>query len=272
MAGGRKYIRPKSWIDAEAGLPCERTDDRDLINELKAREYKYFETADDFYKWDPESEKKVIALFNYEDMCYEIERNKDIKGEPGLWDMVDKGLKYLKLAPNGFFLLIEAGRIDHCAHDNFQDGLLYECIAFDKALGVALEFLESNPNTLILVATDHGAGGPNGIGFINSKGEIKSKGSPGTYPDGDSDGFPDSLNIANPVVIGWASNPANLRRTPSPEKSPGEHTAEDGIAFAAGKNSQLLSGFMDNTDLYYIIKSTMEGRSDVPVLRKRAGK
>lgn len=254
MGGGRKYMRPPSYMDPEEGEPCARTDYRDLAAELEAEGYRYMESLSDFTDWQPESERKALGLFEYQHMRYEIDRKNDKLGEPGLWEMTEKGLKALANAPKGFFLLIEAARIDHAAHWNAPDSLIYDCIAFDKTVGVAREFLAKHPNTLVLIAADHGTGNPAGIGFINDDGEIKPYNTLVKYDDSDGDRFPDNLKIETPLVLGWASSPVDLRKKPKPGYVLGDHTGDDCIAFAAGVGSHLVGGFMDNTDLYNIMK------------------
>jgi alkaline phosphatase len=61
---------------------------------------------------------------------------------------------------SGFVLQIEGGRIDHAAHNNDAASLVREQLAFDDALGVALEFVESRDDTLLVVTTDHGNANP----------------------------------------------------------------------------------------------------------------
>lgn len=56
--------------------------------------------------------------------------------EPSLSTMVDAALKRLKSADNGFFLLVESGRIDHAHHQNYAMRAMEETIEFDQAVEV----------------------------------------------------------------------------------------------------------------------------------------
>ena len=58
-----------------------------------------------------------------------------------------------------FFLMVEGSQIDMRSHENDLDGLIKEVLEFDEAIGVALEFAEKNPDTLVLVTADHETGG-----------------------------------------------------------------------------------------------------------------
>jgi alkaline phosphatase len=55
--------------------------------------------------------------------------------------------------------MVEGGRIDHAAHRNDAAGTIRETLAFDEAVGVALEFARKNPDTLLIVTADHETAG-----------------------------------------------------------------------------------------------------------------
>ena len=47
-------------------------------------------------------------------MQYEADREHDIAGEPSIAEMTEKAIKMLQRDENGFFLLVEGGRIGVC--------------------------------------------------------------------------------------------------------------------------------------------------------------
>ena len=62
----------------------------------------------------------------------------------------------------GFFLVVEGGAIDHCAHGNDLAGTMRETREFDLAIRVAFDFMKKHPqDTLIIVTADHDTGGLN---------------------------------------------------------------------------------------------------------------
>ncbi|MDX9770838.1 MAG: alkaline phosphatase [Tenuifilaceae bacterium] len=62
--------------------------------------------------------------------------------------------------PNGFFFMIEGGKIDWAAHDNDAATTIMDVVAFSDAVAVALEFYSKFPDeTLIVVTSDHETGG-----------------------------------------------------------------------------------------------------------------
>jgi alkaline phosphatase len=54
---------------------------------------------------------------------------------------------------------VEAGRIDHAGHANDAWAGILDTYELDVTLGVINEFLKVNPNTLVILTSDHGTGG-----------------------------------------------------------------------------------------------------------------
>ena len=80
-------------------------------------------------------------------------------GVPTLADYTRKGIEILD-NPNGFFMMIEGGEIDHCGHANDAASNLYEVMALDDAVRVAMAFYEQHKDdTLIVITGDHETGG-----------------------------------------------------------------------------------------------------------------
>ncbi len=60
----------------------------------------------------------------------------------------------------GFFIMVEGGKIDWACHANDAMAAIGDMIDFDNAIGVALEFMRQHPlQTLIVVTGDHETGG-----------------------------------------------------------------------------------------------------------------
>ena len=113
---------------------------------------------------------KVIALAErVQDsgaMHYEIDRKST---DLSLVDFTRKGIELLD-NPNGFFMMVEGGKIDWAGHANDAGALIHDMLVFDEAVGVALDFYRSHPNeTLILIIGDHETGGM-GVGWAGTAG------------------------------------------------------------------------------------------------------
>jgi alkaline phosphatase len=74
--------------------------------------------------------------------------------------MTYKAIEHMQSHPEGFVLQVEGGKVDWAAHANDIGGLIYDQVAFDEALAVALDFAEKDGNTLVIITTDHGNSNP----------------------------------------------------------------------------------------------------------------
>ena len=148
LLGGRKvFFIPES----EKG---KRKDGRNLLNEARQNGYVVVETAEEMKKAQGE---KIFGLFNQDNMLFEIDRKGST--EPSLAEMTTKALDLLKRDPDGFFLMVEAGRVDHAAHHQDIAAVISDMLAFDEAIKVAYDFQKENPDTFLVITADHETGG-----------------------------------------------------------------------------------------------------------------
>ncbi|MGC6424261.1 MAG: alkaline phosphatase [Lentimonas sp.] len=105
--------------------------------------------------------KKLLGLFSRGHIPYAIDRKNDdaLSEVPSLPEMFEAALAALSGAKDGFVLQVEGGRVDHAGHANDAATILHEQLEFDDCIPIALEFVENNPDTLLIVTTDHGTGG-----------------------------------------------------------------------------------------------------------------
>ncbi|MDO5113941.1 MAG: alkaline phosphatase, partial [Planctomycetia bacterium] len=81
------------------------------------------------------------------------------EGDLELVELTRKGIEMLD-NPNGFFMMVEGGKIDWMCHANDAGTVLRETIHLDEAIQVAYEFAQKHPDeTLIVVTGDHETGG-----------------------------------------------------------------------------------------------------------------
>ncbi len=103
------------------------------------------------------AEGPLWALFAESNIEYEIDRDDNI--HPSLAEMTGRAIERLSSDPDGFFLMVEGSMIDWAAHGNDPATILHEMLAFDKAVGVALDFAKRDGNTLVVIMPDHGTSG-----------------------------------------------------------------------------------------------------------------
>jgi alkaline phosphatase len=96
---------------------------------------------------------KVFGLFSASHMDYEYDRDYAI--QPSIAEMTNKSIEILSQDSDGFFLMVEGSRIDHAAHAEDTGRNALDTIAFDKAVDVALGYVETHNNTILIVTADH---------------------------------------------------------------------------------------------------------------------
>ncbi len=87
-------------------------------------------------------------------------------GLPSLAELTAKGIELLE-NDQGFFMMVEGGKIDWAGHANDAATNLREVLALDEAVRVALDYQQTHPDTLIVTTGDHETGGMS-MGFAGT--------------------------------------------------------------------------------------------------------
>ncbi|WP_428675251.1 alkaline phosphatase [Roseibium sp.] len=148
LGGGRRHFLPKDVTDEE-GKGGKRTDGKNLIEDARAAGVQYVHD-DETFKAAKLDGTPVLGLFESSHMKYEADRT----GEPSLAEMTEAAIKALQTNDEGFFLTIEAGRVDHANHDGNLARVVRDGVAFADAVAKADE-LTNDEDTLIIVTADH---------------------------------------------------------------------------------------------------------------------
>lgn len=149
MGGGAEYFLP------EGAAGGKRKDGKDIVAAFRAKGYA---VARNTAALKAATGARLLGLFADDDMDFELDR--DPVKEPTTAEMAAAALRALSQgSPNGFVLLVENENVDTAGHHNDAASLMRALWAFDDAVGVALEFQRSNPETLVIVTGDHETGG-----------------------------------------------------------------------------------------------------------------
>lgn len=147
IGGGREaYV-----TEAEGGLR------KDGVNLLKVAEEAGYHVVNEWPALRDQKELPVLSLLEMGGFPFEIDR--DTATQPSLADLTRKTIELLSQGGRDFFVMIESAEIDGGGHSNDPAAALHETLAFDEALGVALDFAEKDGRTLVLVLVDHDTGG-----------------------------------------------------------------------------------------------------------------
>ena len=103
----------------------------------------------------------LMNLFTPDHMPYEIDRDQAVL--PSLAEMTTRALDILNMnshkSKTGFFLMIEGSRIDMAAHSNDAAAHVHEILAYNAAIAAVKQFVQNNPDTVMISTSDHETGG-----------------------------------------------------------------------------------------------------------------
>ncbi|MBA4766978.1 MAG: alkaline phosphatase [Porphyrobacter sp.] len=214
--------------------------------------------------------KPVLGLFNADHMTFMAERKAD-SPEPTLTEMTAAAITRLKSDPDGFYLMVEGGRIDHAHHAGQAGFALEEAVEFARAVQWAVE--NTDPaETLIMVTADHShvftiAGYPQRgndiLGLVVAPPGRGEDGGDGKSPVLAADGKPYT-------TLGYANGPGAVKgERPVPDTGIGArqqslvptggetHAGEDVALFATGPGAQRARGVIEQNVIYNIIRKAL---------------
>jgi alkaline phosphatase len=207
MGGGYRYFLPP-----DRG---KRWDGRDLTEEARGHG---FDVVFDKQELEKADGTRLLGLFAPVEVPFERLRNE--QEIPSLMDMTRRALDILAVDPDGFFLVVEGGRIDHAEHENSIRDAIGDLLAFDAAIGYGMEFQQTGASVSIIVSADHDCGGPAITGADSG------------YPVYETLG---TLVGEDCEIVRWVS---------------GHHTATMVPVFAKGPGAESFGGIQDNTELH----------------------
>lgn len=287
LGGGRTKFLPTTAFDPEdTTRRGERTDGRNLIKEFQTKfnaDFVWNKTQ--FDAFDAASSKRLIGLFERSHMEFEHDRPKDAGKEPSLAEMTDKAIDVLQKNKNGFFLMVEAGRIDHGHHAGNAYRAFSDTVALSDAVKKALEKVDLD-DTLVIVTADHShtmtlAGYPargnpilgKVIGTGSTSFELAEDGKPYTtvsYANGK--GYhvatPGETVYGTPTAAGRVADMTDVDTT-DPDfhqealvpLSAETHAAEDVQIFAGGPNAHLFHGVQEQSYIFYVMRDAFGFKS-----------
>lgn len=222
--------------------------------------------------------KPVLGLFNSSHLTFMADRKPD-SPEPTLTDMTAAAIARLKADPDGFYLMVEGGRIDHAHHAGQAGYALEEAVEFARAVQYAVE--NTDPaETLIMVTADHShvftiAGYPRRgndiLGLVVPPAGRGEDGGDGASPAPAIDGKPyTTLGYANgPGAIHKDEDGDGEHARPVPQTGLGArqqalvplpsetHGGEDVALFATGPGAERARGVIEQNVIYAIIRRAL---------------
>jgi alkaline phosphatase len=118
--------------------------------------YQVITNRDEMLALDTETQTRVSGQFGAGYIPYE---SSGLGDQPHLSEMTAVALRILDNDPDGFFVMIEGGRIDTAAHDNDAEAMVGEMAEFGRSVQAAMDWAQGRDDTLIIVLADHETGG-----------------------------------------------------------------------------------------------------------------
>ncbi|WP_337079169.1 alkaline phosphatase [Aeromonas dhakensis] len=261
MGGGANHWTPYNSTSNKGG----RADGRDLTAELTAQGYRYVTTKDEL---SGVNSGKVLGLFSAKShLDYELDRvaNGAASTQPSLSEMTAKAIDLLSQNSQGYFLMVEGGRIDHALHGTNAKRSLTDAVALDEAVKTALGKVDLK-DTLIVVTADHDH--TMTINGYSAKGnkvlDLVKNGDGSTQNDVDGKPF-------TTLVFGNGPNRADVRPTLTSDQVMADdylqetgvklgsetHGGGDVMLFADGAGSSRFKGTLDNTKVFGKLKEAL---------------
>jgi alkaline phosphatase len=135
---------------------AKRADGLNLVDSLKNKGYKVYDSIDQILKSDA---PKLAGFTASLQPPYRLKGRGDM-----LYSATRKAIEILSKNNKGFFLMVEGSQIDWAAHAHAADTLIDETLDFDMAVGAAIDFAEQAGQTLVVVTADHETGGVTIVG------------------------------------------------------------------------------------------------------------
>tara|TARA_A100001037_G_scaffold306099_2_gene349223 strand:- start:1640 stop:3049 length:1410 start_codon:yes stop_codon:yes gene_type:complete len=272
LGGGRAHFIAREQADPEdPGRHGSREDGRDLVADWLsgAENRSYVWNSEEFAAVRPEAVGQVLGLFERSHLEFEADRRADAGGEPSLADMTEFAIRRLRRDGEGYFLMVEAGRIDHAHHFSNAYRALVDTVALSDAVQRAVN-LTSAADTLIIVTADHShtftiSGYPSrgnpilGKVAVGGQEQLDAEGRPYTtlsYANGP--GYLKELPDLTDVDT-TAHTYRQIAAVPLPVET---HAGEDVPAYARGPGADGVNGVMDQNEIYATMHQALWGDAE----------
>jgi alkaline phosphatase len=261
LSGGEVLLLP-TGVRGRHRAPGLRSDGRNLIDRARELGYRVVYTREELAAL-PDDTRRVLGVFaaghTFNDYPEEALRSLGYPlynpDAPTVAEMTAAALRFLEADGRRFLLVAEEEGSDNFANANNARGMLTALARADSAYAVALDFIERNPNTLLITTADSDAGGPE-VYPVNDTAAARTP-LPATTANGAPlDGHagtetapfiarPDRNGRSHAFGIAWAGRADMMGGI---------------VARAHGLNADRLPASVDNTDIYRMLYATLFGR------------
>lgn len=261
MGGGERYLLPED-VDGRHG-PGMRSDGMNLIDRAEVLGYTVVYTRDQMMKVNTDSVDKLLGVFAHDDTYNDQPHERNVieglphyvESAPSVAEMAEVALSIVSRDEDGFLAVVEEEGTDNFPGYTNAAGHLEALARADKAAGVILDFIDDNPDTLVLNTADSDA---SGVQVFTDEDGLTDDGY--VRATTDEGGLLKGQQGTLGEVFLAAPNAQGERLPFAIAFTGGSDVAGGQLVRAAGFNSGLVEPLMDNTDMYRIMYRTLFGR------------
>lgn len=215
-----------------------RQDARDLDLEMQRAGFTLARNAPDLDSIVPLSLPRVLGLLADEDIGG--------PGAPSLPDLVRRAIEVLQVRPRGYLLVVHAGQIERASRANESERMLQRIVELDRAVAVARQYAGEKAMLIVAGLQETGGFTMNGYPLRSDKGVALL----GINP------------TSNLPSFTWATGPNGRQDADGMAKSDpaaaysltAVGATSDVLAFGLGQGSEALSGVVDNTAVFDLVR------------------
>ena len=260
----------RSFLPRDAG--GRRADGQNLLEAWEARGGVVARDAEGLAR---AGDGALLGVFADSHLDYEADRTDQV----ALADLARVAIERLSADDDGFFLLIEGGRVDHGHHAGNAARALGDMIAFDDAIRAVLDSV-STDETLVVVTSDHGhtlalqgypARGNPVLGIVRSDEDAPHEpvraadGQPYTtlaYANGPGAAWMRRAEEGRPLVTDEEAQDTDYRQQSAIPAGSETHGGQDVPAFAVGPGAWVLGGVLEQNALHFLITRALTARDE----------
>ncbi|GFM36397.1 alkaline phosphatase [Desulfovibrio psychrotolerans] len=161
------YFAGGGFVDPEGKQSRRKGRKEHVLDAIRSAGYSYVNDKASFAALGAGARAVVVPprLQDEQSMFYAIDA---AAGDISLADLTAKGIEVLD-NPNGFFMMVESGKVDWACHANDAATVVNDLLALEAAVERVLGFAAKHPEeTLIVVTGDHETGGM-ALGFAGTR-------------------------------------------------------------------------------------------------------
>jgi alkaline phosphatase len=223
------------------GKGGHRKDGKDLLAGLKPPRWEVIRARAELEAASPYREGTLLGIFAEGALDFSKKRELTV-AQPALGDLVRRAIECLQTNRHGYVLIVDEALVSQAGVLNEGEHLMRETLELDHAVGTAVKYAGEKSLIVAVGRTSIGGFALSGYPLRQDKGLALL----GTTPEG------------NPYIT-WATGPKVVKPNEpvAREAVGGVNTAEDVIALGVGLGAERLRGFLDNTDIFQILRDAL---------------